>query len=56
MSAIFNRWNSKVGIFIRTNKLITLSDFSCYVRAIFLTANFCSNPSVLRSLQRRWGI
>jgi hypothetical protein len=56
MSAVFNRWDREVRIFICTNKLITLADFSSYVCTVFLTSNFCSNPSVLRSLQRRWGI
>jgi hypothetical protein len=56
MSAVFNRWDREVRIFIRTNKLITLADFACYVRTVFLTCNFCTNPSVPCSLQRRWGI
>jgi hypothetical protein len=56
MSAVFNRWDREVRIFIRTNKLITLADFSSHIRAVFLTTNFCSNPSVPCSLQRRWGI
>jgi hypothetical protein len=56
MSAVFNRWDREVRIFFCTNQFITLADFACYVRAVFLTANFCTNPSVLRSLQRRWSI
>jgi hypothetical protein len=56
MSAVLNRWNREVRIFISTNQFITLADFACYVSAIFLTCNFCTNPSILRSLQRRWGI
>jgi hypothetical protein len=56
MSAVFNRWDREVRVLIGTNKLITLSDFSSYVHAIFLTCDFCTNPSVPCSLQRRWGI
>jgi hypothetical protein len=56
VSAVLNRWDREVRIFISTNQFITLADFSSYVHAIFLTCDFCTNPSVLRSLQRRWGI
>jgi hypothetical protein len=56
MSAILNRWDREIRVLICTNQFITLADFACYVRAIFLTANFCTNPSVPCSLQGRWGI
>jgi len=43
-----------VRVFVTTDQLIPLAEFSRDVRAVFDTTGFSSNPTVLVS-RRRWG-
>jgi hypothetical protein len=52
VTAIFRRRNHKVRIFLSTNEFVAFTEFSCDVDPVFLTSNFCANPTVLVS--RRW--
>jgi hypothetical protein len=54
VSAVFNCWDVIVGVFVTTDQLIPLAEFSRDVRAVFDTTSFSSNPTVLVS-RRRWG-
>jgi hypothetical protein len=46
----------KVGVFVPTNQLIPLAEFSRDVRAVVRTTYFSSNPTVLISRRRGWRI
>jgi hypothetical protein len=53
MSAIVYCWDVIVGVFVPTNQLIPLTEFSRDVRAVVKTTGFSSNPTVLVSRRRR---
>jgi hypothetical protein len=53
MSAIIYCWDVVVGVFVPTNQLIPLAEFSRDVRAVVKTTGFSSNPTVLVSRRRR---